>query len=175
MSDDLSTPDAEEPRREHRYRGGIQYWDNLMDRLIQEARDAGKFDNLRGEGQPLEMDDNPHAGDKRLAYKILKDNDYTLPWIADRKALLEDIERWRLKIERFWKQFDLEWQTTASPSQEAIIRERWRRQCAAWDGEIGVLNRRIHNLNLQLPTLSLNLVPLSLRDELRRRGAPEPE
>ncbi|UFS69891.1 DUF1992 domain-containing protein [Geomonas sp. RF6] len=45
----------------------------IAERRIQEAIDRGEFKNLRGKGQPLEMEDlSGVPEDLRMAYKILK-------------------------------------------------------------------------------------------------------
>ncbi|HZC05830.1 MAG TPA: DnaJ family domain-containing protein [Ktedonobacterales bacterium] len=48
---------------------------DIVEQRIQEAREEGKFDNLRGAGKPLRLDDDIWAGDKALAYHLLKSND----------------------------------------------------------------------------------------------------
>jgi len=68
-------------------------------RTIQEAMEQGLFDNLPGRGKPLDLsdEDNPFVPrDMRLAYRMLRQHGYVLPWIDDRK----DLERKRSEIER---------------------------------------------------------------------------
>ncbi|HET9110248.1 MAG TPA: DnaJ family domain-containing protein [Ktedonobacterales bacterium] len=48
---------------------------DLVEQRIQEAREEGKFDNLSGVGKPLRLDDDVWAGDKALAYHLLKSNE----------------------------------------------------------------------------------------------------
>ena len=48
---------------------------DLVEQRIQEAREEGKFDNLSGMGKPLRLEENIWAGDKALAYHLLKSND----------------------------------------------------------------------------------------------------
>ena len=174
MSDNKPQPADEDPQEDKPNRlvaGSLNRWDSLMDRLINEARAAGKFDDLRNEGRPLVVDENPHAGDKALAYKLLKDNDFTLPWIATRRDLLTDLARWRGKLRRFGHKFSVEWRTATTPEAQGMQRHRWRRMVADWEAELALLNRRIQVLNLQLPSQSLALVPLDMDEELRRIGA----
>ena len=48
---------------------------DLVEQRIQEAREEGKFDNLSGAGKPLRLEDDVWAGDKAMAYHLLKSND----------------------------------------------------------------------------------------------------
>ncbi|HEX8731358.1 MAG TPA: DnaJ family domain-containing protein [Ktedonobacterales bacterium] len=48
---------------------------DIVEQRIQEAREEGKFDNLAGKGQPLRLDEDVWAGEKAMAYHLLKSND----------------------------------------------------------------------------------------------------
>jgi len=48
---------------------------DIVEQRIQEAREEGKFDNLKGSGKPLRLEENIWAGEKALAYHLLKSND----------------------------------------------------------------------------------------------------
>jgi DnaJ family protein C protein 28 len=47
---------------------------DVVEEILQRARDEGEFDNLPGKGKPLKLRDNPYAGDKALAYDLLQNN-----------------------------------------------------------------------------------------------------
>lgn len=79
----------------------------IAERRILEALKKGDFDNLPGQGQPLDLKDDSHIPEElRLAYKILKNADCLPPELEARKEirqmedLLESIpdekERYRL-------------------------------------------------------------------------------
>src|SRR5579885_3496730 len=57
-------------RRLYRYR---------VEEQIREAQERGEFDNLRGAGKPLNLEEEHLAGEKTLAYRLLKSNDYAPP------------------------------------------------------------------------------------------------
>jgi len=62
----------------------------LADRRIEEAMREGKFDNLRGAGEPLELDPAPAEENARMTWwclRILKNNDYTPDEIRYRKSI----------------------------------------------------------------------------------------
>ena len=65
----------------------------LADRRIEEAMREGKFDNLPGAGQPLELEDMPAEENARLmwwAVRLLKQNDF-----------IPDEVRWHKALDRF--------------------------------------------------------------------------
>lgn len=51
-----------------------QSWDSIIDEKIRKAQEQGDFDNLSGAGRPIPIDENPYAGDKAMAYSVLKSN-----------------------------------------------------------------------------------------------------
>lgn len=62
-------------------------WETLIERQIREATANGEFEDLPHRGEPLPNDDNPYAGDRGLAFKILKNAGVAPPWIeADKEA-----------------------------------------------------------------------------------------
>lgn len=57
-------------------------FDKLVEQRIKKAQKKGDFNNLPGSGEPLDLDDHSCvAEDLRLAYKILKNADFTPPEI----------------------------------------------------------------------------------------------
>src|SRR6266487_783498 len=47
-------------------------FEDYIGEQIREAQARGEFDNLRGTGKPLNLDDNLYAGDKAMGYNLLK-------------------------------------------------------------------------------------------------------
>lgn len=68
-------------------------WATVVEQQIEEAQARGDFDNLRGAGQPLRLDKNPFAGDKALAYSLLKNNDVAPPEIERGKEIDAELKR----------------------------------------------------------------------------------
>lgn len=165
---DKSDPDTPQQQAEYRARMRLE-WHDLIEELITEGREQGKFDNLPGKGKPLNLPQNPYAPDQELAYALLKDNQLVPAWIMDRNRLLEQAKALRLDMERLWqrwkRQFDLE------PASRDAISIRWYDQCQAWDKQIGELNKKIADFNLKRPSENLELIKLDLDWELSRLGA----
>lgn len=66
---------------------------DIVEQRIQEAREEGKFDNLPGAGKPLHLDDDVWAGDKALAYHLLKSNDVAPQELERGNEIDRDLER----------------------------------------------------------------------------------
>ena len=61
---------------------------------LRKAIEEGKFDNLPGKGKPLHLDEaNPHADPEwELAYHMLKECGFSLPWIETIHEIEKDID-----------------------------------------------------------------------------------
>ena len=61
---------------------------SIAERRIQDAAQAGAFDNLPGQGRPLELEDMSHVPeDLRMAYKILHNAGCLPPELEERKEI----------------------------------------------------------------------------------------
>ena len=67
----------------------MDFFAKLAENRIREAIEAGEFDNLRGRGQPLDLDDDSHIPPElRMAYKILKNADCLPPELTLRQEVV---------------------------------------------------------------------------------------
>jgi len=125
----------------------------------------GKFDNLPGKGKPIRLDEsNPHADPEwELAYHMLKDAGYTLPWIETIREIEADIASARQELKRAW-----DWHQAALSEQQqaAFIQAEWERALAAFKDKLGGLNKRIRDYNLQVPNARFQRPILSLEGEV---------
>jgi hypothetical protein len=140
-------------------------WRDLVARRIEEAMQQGEFDNLRGQGKPLNLQRNPHVPPGyELAFDLLQNNDLAPGWIMARKDLLRDVEQWRARLRGALAQLQ------AAPRADAAER-RWAAQRQVLEAELEELNERILTVNLQLPAVpSLELLKLRMDEELTRAG-----
>jgi hypothetical protein len=72
----------------------MDFFSKLAENRILEAIEAGEFDDLRGKGQPLNLEEDSHvAPELRMAYKILKNADCLPPELLLRRevAQLQDL------------------------------------------------------------------------------------
>ena len=146
----------------------LDKWQDRINSALEEAMRQGVFDNLPGKGKPLNLNEDPNEPlEMRMANKILKNNDLTPPWIADRKAILAEIEQIRAEMHHKW-----EWVGSAPAAHRAQRDGEWQRALKSWEGRIADLNRRILNMNLGLPIRSLEVMRMDLKRECTRLNAP---
>lgn len=138
---------------------GEDGWRDLVERRIQEAMAAGAFENLSGQGRPLNLARNPYIDPSLdLAYGLLKNNGCLPEWIARDKEIREEMEAARARLRAAWAQRE------AGPAGGAD----WPAAVARFEKTLAELNRKIDNFNLVTPIVSCQRARLSLADELRR-------
>lgn len=146
---------------------------SVVEEQIQEALERGDFDNLPGKGKPLDIEDNPFARDMQMAYKLLKDNNFTLPWIEERNRMLEEIAKLRERNAHQFQLFGPQIRAMARGGQTEIAKRRWTALLTQWQTAMEDLNKRITDVNRMLPTMDLEIYKLSLDVELTRLGTSQ--
>jgi DnaJ homolog subfamily C member 28 len=134
---------------------------------IRRAIQDGKFDDLPGQGKPLNLDDNPHIDPEwHLAYHMLKSSGYTLPWIEARNDIENELAHARADLSQAWK-----WRQSNLTDPEA--ESRWVRASTAFADHVEKLNRRIFEYNLQTPHVRFQMLMLDIEQELERAHRQE--
>jgi DnaJ family protein C protein 28 len=79
-------------------------WQIVVENILREAVEQGKFDDLAGKGKPLDLDDrNPFEDPLAPTFRrILRDNGATHPLIEARRALQAEIETLCEQLRRAW-------------------------------------------------------------------------
>ncbi len=165
--DKFSDKDAIEQMRRQRRQEDLR---NAIDRIIDEAAEKGVFDDLPGKGKPLRRNKNPFAAEQSLAFELLQNNDYTLPWIAKRNELVEKIAALRLALTADWSHYRQHWQQGKAPAQ-AELQAAWTDRLRDYAAQVVELNQEISRANLTIPVANLELFKLTLDGELQRAGA----
>ena len=120
-------------------------WESIAERKIQEAMDAGVFDNLPDRGKPIPLDKNPFEDPSEwMAHHLLRVNGFAPPWIEEAR----DID-------------------ASAASLRALVRERSERAIAEFRERGRELNRRILAYNLKCPAPQLHKLPLDLNAEIQ--------
>jgi hypothetical protein len=127
-------------------------WESLVERQIREAMDDGRFDTLPHQGAPLPVDDDTAAGDRAMAFRMLRDAGYAPPWIEADKAVREGLDR-------------LAGLHARAARTGALGRERLRAEVRA---AVGAVNEAVARLNAEAPTDRQHRRPLDLGAELDR-------
>jgi hypothetical protein len=126
-------------------RGVMTGWDRIVEDKIQRAIEEGVFDDLPGKGRPLNLDEAPFEdSDMRLAHHLLRSSGYTLPWIAERQEIENDIRGARSGLLRSWQRYG-----TAVSS--AWAQGEWQRALDAFRRQVEAINARIRDYNLVVP------------------------
>ena len=127
-------------------------WESLVDRQIREAMDAGKFDDLPFQGQPLPRDDDVFAGEWAMAFRMLRNAGVAPPWIEADKEVRGLLDRRDAIVARA---------ATAS----AFGRRRDR---AALEALVVEINAAIGRVNAEAPTDRQHRRLLDVATELAR-------
>ncbi len=110
----------------------ITGWDNWVDKAIEEAKERGEFDNLPGQGKPLQIETNPYAPELDLAHSVLKNADMAPRWIelnreieAELAALDEFRERTAARFATARAQPAASVEPTPAPPEAPSRATRW--------------------------------------------------
>src|SRR5437868_557470 len=123
-------------------------WESLVDRQIREAMEAGQFDDLPHQGEPLPNDENPLAGEWQLAFKMLRDAGYAPPWVEADKEVRDLLARRDALLER-----------VRSNPPSAVGRRRDRETLGRL---VRGINAAVLRLNSEAPTTRQHRQPLIL-------------
>ncbi len=138
-----------------------------IEELIKKAMREGKFDNLPGKGKKIHLEvSNPHADPEwELAYGMLKDAGYTLPWIETLQGIKKDIEAARDELRRAWQVHNLD---CGPSSSEASSAADWERSQRSFRVKLEAINKRIRDYNLQVPAARFQRTLLNIEQEFNK-------
>ncbi len=171
---DYRPQDKEENRPEQRRNKTLDEWQGIVNDRIGEAIQSGAFDDLPGKGKPQNLGRNPfEPADMEMANKLLRDNELTPAWIADRNELLAEIQALQAEISEEWSWLRDEFSATDDEDRRSLLAELWEDDLLRWKIYIDELNERIVTLNLSLPIWRMEVLQLRLDRELARIGATE--
>jgi DnaJ family protein C protein 28 len=131
---------------------------------IHQAIEEGQFEDLPGKGKPLKLDENPHEDPEwRLAYRVLRNGGFTLPWIEARREIETELEAARLSIRSSWV-----WRENALVTGEsaAHVNDEWRQSVELFRERIEKINQHIFFFNLQVPSQRFQLSQKDVEHEL---------
>ena len=132
---------------------------SAIEEIIQVAMRAGAFDNLPGQGQPLDWDPNDFSGeDWDLAHHLLKENGFAPEFIEIRKSIEADLNQARVEIKRAkdWHQKAL-----GDGDDSQWVEKRWGGAQSKFHEQIAALNQRIRDYNLIIPAPTFFRSPIN--------------
>ena len=136
-----------------------------IDDHIRKAMEEGKFDNLSGKGQPIRWDENPFVEqDWQLAFRMLRDSGFALPWMETRKEIEKQLEAARSVLQRTWS-----WkqEAIADGQAEAFVVDQWQRAVITFREQITEINKHIVDYNLEVPLVRFQRRPVDAEAEIQ--------
>jgi hypothetical protein len=135
-------------------------WEGYIEKQIREAMERGDFENLSGEGKPLDLRYDPNVpAEWQLAFKVLKDAGYAPDWIEQDKAIREALENLDKPFQRYLARRPASRDARAAREEKLIAEFR---QVAA------ELNRSIDLFNLKAPVARLHRRRIRIEDEIEK-------
>ncbi len=136
--------------------------DDPIGKIIKQAMDEGKFDNLPGAGKPFPKDDNPFEDPADwAANRVLKAAGFSLPWIEQRKDIEQMVKVARASLVRSWL-----WHRD-NPAGE-YNDARWQKAIGAFHEAVGEANRLILSYNLKVPRVEMQIVMINVDGEIKQ-------
>jgi DnaJ family protein C protein 28 len=117
--------------------------------IIRKAMEDGAFDNLRGKGKPLNLNENPLVEPEwRLAFSMLQNKGFLLPWMEKRNQIEEELTAARQTLARAW-----EWRQERGEKGQGspFIEGEWGQAQERFHEKVAELNKRIEDYNLEVP------------------------
>jgi len=150
-------------------------WESSIEKQIREAMERGDFDNLRGTGKPLDLNENPYTpADWQLAFKVLKDAGVAPAWIEQGKeirtelraltTLLEQHGRWQRERRARMKSLPLD----KMIADRGHLAESLEKTCGVYRQRATTLNKIIDTFNLQVPNVNLQIPRLRIEEEIEK-------
>ncbi len=159
MTDERERSDAPKPQvpkpspTDRGVRGDrMRRWNDIVEEKLTQARERGEFDNLLGTGKPLNVDVNPFAGEKALAYSLLKSNQIAPPEIERGKEIDADLALANATISalRDRREALLRRATAAERRTYNVLRDKTE---ARYAEALRAINSKILSFNIVTPAL----------------------
>jgi hypothetical protein len=88
----------------YRHEGGkrvrIESWEGHVEQSIRDAQERGEFDNLPGAGKPLDLEENPFAGEWQSAFRMARNAGAAPLWVQLDREIASDLSNLREMAER---------------------------------------------------------------------------
>ena len=131
-------------------------FESPLDKIIREAREQGAFDHLPGTGEPLRWEDESMVPeDQRMAHRLLKNNHFTLDWIALGQELDAAYEAARNRLNA----------VRAGTNGGQTDYFEWQAAVKTFRGTVHALNIRVIGYNLRTPHEQFHKRPYSAEIE----------
>jgi DnaJ family protein C protein 28 len=160
-------------------------FDRIIEKLIRKAQEEGKFENLRGTGKPLNLDDNPFEDPaSAMVNRMLKEEGFRPDWLEEDLSLRQELTEARRALvrSRDWRTATLAKlgprQDAPALQQRALVAHEWGLAQERFRRKLAEINKTIFILNLKVPNTRFQRIKLNVDEELERLvsgGAADPD
>jgi len=126
---------------------------DYVEEMIREAQARGDFDNLAGMGKPLNLDEGARAGDKSMAYNLLKNNDLVPPELELARDIDMDRARADAKVARMLHRSNALRTRRMQPfeREKRAFNAAVEKVAADYEQSLRRINSKILTLNITVP------------------------
>ena len=140
-----------------------------IDAIIRRAIEDGKFDNLKGKGQPLKLDHNPFIDPEwRMAFDLLRKEDFALPWMEKRNDIENELAQAKQALARTWEWYS---EKAAAGKADFIVQQEWQTAQNRFREAVVRLNQRIDDYNLEVPSDTFMRLRVNVEKVIEKIGA----
>ncbi len=129
-----------------------QRWADVIEEQIRAAQERGDFDNLPGAGKPLNLDENPHAGDRALAFHLLKQNNLLPRELELGQEVESDLARAEHLLAGLRRERDWLLSRPAFSRAQATYARRREEVAARYEEALRQIRSKILSLNIIAPS-----------------------
>ncbi len=147
----------------------------IVEEQLRKAREEGKFDHLRGHGQPLRLDENPFEDPAwQMANDMLKKNGFRPEWLEEDVSIREQTAEARQALvrSRDWREAELlalgARRDAAEIERRELVEYEWRLAQERFRAKLAAINKMIFNYNLKAPSTRLQRLSLDIEAELNK-------
>ncbi len=146
---------------------GARKHQTWLEQVIQDAMQAGQFDNLPGAGKPIDWEDESMVDEGwAMAYRIMREQGFAPAWVELHKEIVAEIQTARQAVLRSWLWRQERLSAQPHESQRRYVEAEWQRARSAFAETIAELNAKISAFNLQVPLARLQKFKLDAAQEL---------
>jgi DnaJ family protein C protein 28 len=144
--------------------------ESWVERIIQQARDRGMFDDLAGKGRPIDWADESLVDDEWImAFRLMREHGFAPEWIELQKEIRAELDAARDAILAAWQRREQRL-NQARDEQRRHIESEWQLARRRFADAVSELNARISDFNLIVPLAHLQKAVIDVEDELAQLG-----
>lgn len=151
----------------------MSLFDRLVEEKIRTAQAEGQLSNLRGSGQPLNLDENPFEDPAlRDINRLVKKQGFRPDWLELDVEIRQRVEHAIQALRLAWRHYQTLWPKTAGdPDRRRAALAEWEHAQNACRAALTDVNRQIFLLNLKAPLTQFQRRPIDVEWVIRQVSA----